>query len=55
MLFINVSVGFVNAIRNIGPDYDLLIQRSPETKNRTWVEIDEMYDQGVPAWKMRSK
>ena len=26
----------------------------PETKNRTWIEIDELYKRGVPAWKWKT-
>lgn len=26
----------------------------PETKGRTFAEIDELYDAGVPAWKWRT-
>ncbi|CAI6340140.1 unnamed protein product [Periconia digitata] len=25
----------------------------PETKGRTWIEIDELYKRGVPAWKWK--
>src|SRR5262245_5857904 len=25
----------------------------PETAGRTWIEIDELYKQGVPAWKWK--
>ena len=25
---------------------------SPETRNKTWAEIDEMYNNGIPCWRM---
>lgn len=37
-------------------DADLLfVLYSPETKDRTLVEIDQLYAAGVPVWKMRGK
>ena len=26
---------------------------SPETRNRTWTEIDEMYREGIKPWNMK--